>query len=96
MHYRFGKVKREHSMIKDVLPLFIKISQLEQVSSIIPGRIKPIVGNYSSPVIELKVKTASGFKCIAKSGRSVQEVFIVTDVADEVIEILRKMKVLEK
>lgn len=96
MHYRYGKIKREHSMIKDVLSIFIKVSELESVSTIIPGRIKPITGNYPKPVLELKTLTPSGFKCIAKSGRSVQEVFIVTEETDSVIETLTRQKILSK
>lgn len=95
MHYRQGKVKREHSIIKDVLPLLMKVSAVKEISTIVPGRIKPIVGNYPEPVLEFKVKTDSGIKCIVKSSRSVQEVFIVTDDTEIVLSKLRVLKFLK-
>jgi hypothetical protein len=95
MIYRFGKIKREHSTIKDLIPLLTKVSRNPAITSIIPGRIKPIIGNYPQPILELKMKTQSGFKCSAKSSRSVQEVFIVTDSVDQVILELKKEKLLK-
>jgi len=95
MKNRIKSVKREHSTIKDIVPLLEKITLLEQVKSIIPGRIKPIVGNYPKPILEYTTHTSSGFKCIAKSSRSVQEVFIVTDYTEEVMELLQTMKLLK-
>lgn len=89
MHYRSKKIKREHSIINGLLPLLEKLAEDESIRSIIPGRIKPIVGNYPKVILEFKVNTDSGIKCIAKSGRSVQEVFIVTDEIEKVKENLR-------
>ncbi len=94
MHYRIKKIKREHSTIKDLIPLLTKITALQEVRSIIPGRIKPIVGNYPIPVLELKAMTLSGFKCSVKSSRAVQEIFVVTDEVEKVIGLLKKMKLL--
>jgi hypothetical protein len=93
MHYRQGKIKREHSIIKDVFELLQKVEKLEMITTIVPGRIKPIRGNYPTAILELKTKSSNGFKCIAKSSRSVQEVFIVTEESniEKVIAELKKM-----
>ena len=78
MHYRKNNVKREHSVIDNIIPLLEDITKLPFVKSIVPGRIKPISGNYPKARIEFKTITPSGVKCLAKSGRATQEIFIVT------------------
>ncbi|MFW5719609.1 MAG: DUF2103 domain-containing protein [Candidatus Dojkabacteria bacterium] len=88
MKYRQSKIKREHSIIKGLFELLQNISHNADIKSIIPGRINPISGNYPEPVIEVKYVTDSGLKCIAKSGRSAQEVFIVTDFPDRIKAVL--------
>jgi hypothetical protein len=88
MKLRIKGVKREHSTIKGIVPLLEKITAREEVSAIIPGRIKPIVGNYPKPVIEFKMETPSGIKCSAKSERSVQELFIVTKDYKKTLEFI--------
>ncbi len=90
MKLRIKNVKREHSTIKDIIPLLERITKDPDITGIIPGRIKPIVGNYPKPVLEFKVLTQSGFKCIAKSARSVQEIFLITDKAADVLDRMRK------
>lgn len=89
MKLRKKGVKREHSTIKDIIPLLESITKRSEVSAIIPGRIKPIVGNYPSPRLEFKTRTPSGIKCIAKSSRSVQEVFIITTNPELTIEYIQ-------
>jgi hypothetical protein len=96
MRNRIKSVKREHSTIKDILPLLEKIASMPFIKSIIPGRIKPIVGNYPKPIVEFKTLTQAGFKCIAKSSRSVQEVFIVCDDVEESIRLLTEMDLIQK
>ena len=89
MHYRKNNVKREHSTIKDIIPLLEEITDLPYVKSIVPGRIKPISGSYPKAVIEYKTKTATGIKCLAKSDRATQEIFIVTSNIDELIKFIQ-------
>lgn len=96
MKNRINAVKRQHSTIKDIIPLLEKITRTPEVKAIIPGRIKPVAGNYPKPQIEFKVRTASGFKCIAKSSRSVQEIFIITDETDTVIKFLQEQKLIKR
>ena len=89
MRLRNKKIKVQHSIIDGLFPLLQKISQLEIVKTIVPGRIKPVSGNYPKLVLEYTAPTDSGIKCIAKSSRSVQEVFIVTDYVDDLLSLLR-------
>lgn len=78
MKKRKNKVKREHTVLKEIIHILEKITLVPGVASIIPGRIKPIKGNHPAPYLSLTVSTESGYKCIAKSSRAVQEIFIVT------------------
>jgi hypothetical protein len=89
--YRKNNVKREHSTIAGIIPLLEEMTKLPYVQSITPGRIKPIKGSYPKAVIEYKTITQSGAKCLAKSGRATQEIFVVcTD--NEALEWFLKMK----
>lgn len=91
MHYRRNNVKREHSTISGIVPLLEKLTALPFVNAIIPGRIKPINGNYPYPVIQFTTMTDSGIKCLAKSGRATQEVFIISSDVTKIIEYLKEL-----
>lgn len=91
MKLRKKGVKREHSTIKGIIPLLEKITATHEVTGIIPGRIKPIVGNYPKPILEFKTLTPTGIKCIAKSQRSVQEVFIITTDIEKTLAFIKEM-----
>lgn len=88
--YRSNKIKQEHSIIEDVLPLLETVAELSLVKSIIPGRINRRKGSGIQPYIQLKYNTPTGIKAIAKNSSSLQEIFIVTDQPEEVTEELQK------
>jgi hypothetical protein len=91
MRNRIKSVKREHSTIQGLVPLLEKLTKLPAIKAIIPGRIKPIIGNYPEIKLEFKMKTPSGFKCLAKSGRAVQEVFIITNEVEKTLLMLNSI-----
>lgn len=95
MNKRRNKVKRDHTVLKEVIPILEKITSVNGVNSIIPGRIRPIKGNYPKAILYFTVSTESGFKCIAKSSRAIQEIFIVTE-DEECIEALYEMQLIFK
>ncbi|MEC9489029.1 MAG: DUF2103 domain-containing protein [Halanaerobium sp.] len=82
--YRTNKVKHEHTIIEDVLPLLEEVALLSRVKSIIPGRINRRKGSGVRPYLQMKYNTPTGIKAIAKNSSSLQEVFIVTDYQEEV------------
>lgn len=92
MKLRRNNVKREHSTIKDIIPILEKITKQPNVKGIIPGRIKPIRGSYPKARIEFKVFTDSGIKCLAKSDRAVQEVFIICTEIEKTLKLLIDLK----
>lgn len=90
--YRVNKIKQEHTIIDDIYPLLLKVSDLEEVHSIIPGRINRRSGNGGiRPHLTLKYNTPTGIKLIAKTNSSLQEVFVVTDFPEATMQLLKEM-----
>ncbi len=92
MKYRKNKIKTEHSIIKG-LRRFLEdnISDLDHVTGIIPGEIKVGRATGENLAVSYKYSTLSGAKLIARSGTSVQEVFVITKDPEELkalIELL--------
>lgn len=93
--YKIDKIKQEHTIIEDVLPLLEDISIHPLVKSIIPGRINRRKGSGVQPFLRLKYNTSSGFKVLAKNSSSIQEVFIVTDSPEELVKWLKSKKLVQ-
>lgn len=89
MKHRKNKIKRQHSIIKGLRGfLEDRLSPLDFIESIIPGEIK--VGKKTGENLEVRYRynTVSGAKLIARSGTSVQEVFVVTSQPEKLKEII--------
>ena len=73
-------VKRQHEIIKDILPILEGIAKFEGVVKVVPARI-----SYSSkrgiaqPEIKFQRETLSGFKLMAHGKGAIQEIFVVVD-----------------
>lgn len=94
MKYRKNKIKTEHSIIKG-LRRFLEdnISDLDHVTGIIPGEIKVGRATGENLAVSYKYSTRTGAKLIARSGTSVQEVFVITKSPEELkalIDLLGK------
>jgi hypothetical protein len=75
MKYRRRGVKREHSVIEGFAAVFERLAALPGVAGVIPGRIAQNPTRH--PGLVLKGETTTGFKLLAKTRTSVQEVFVV-------------------
>ncbi|MCK8826508.1 DUF2103 domain-containing protein [Natroniella acetigena] len=93
--YRANKIKREHTIIEDILPLLENLSKLTIVKSIIPGRINRRGGSGIPPHLKLKYNTPSGIKVLAKNSSSIQEVFVVTDEPDQAMKVMKERKLVK-
>lgn len=89
--YRHNKIKQEHTIIEDVLPMLEDIAISRLIKSIIPGRIHRRKGSGVPAYLQLKYNTQSGIKLIAKNSSSLQEIFVVTDYPDKTMEYLKKL-----
>lgn len=76
MKHRRNKVKREHGIIENALEWLEELSQLAEVTDIIPGVID--VNHSSERGIVYKYQTQTGCKLLLKSNGSIQEAFVVT------------------
>ncbi|MEQ9618177.1 MAG: DUF2103 domain-containing protein [Deltaproteobacteria bacterium] len=89
MKHRKNKIKRQHSIIKGLQNfLETNVSPNEFVESVIPGEIKVGKTTGENLVVRYKYATVSGAKLIARSGNSVQEVFVVTSEPEKLKEII--------
>lgn len=88
MRHRKLKIKRQHGMIKG-LKKFLEdnISSLEFVDGILPGEIKVSNATGERLIVKYQYSTISGAKLIAKSGTSIQEVFVVTGSPERLKEV---------
>jgi hypothetical protein len=75
MRHRRRGVKREHSVLADFASVFERVAALPAVEGVIPGRIANNPTRH--PGLVLKGETATGFKLLAKTTTSIQEVFVV-------------------
>lgn len=67
-----------------------EISTLDFVEGIIPGEIKVGSATGENLIVKYKYTTISGAKLIARSGSSVQEVFVVTSSPEGLRKVIEK------
>ena len=85
-----GRLVLNHSTnIEGLIPLLEKLALNINIRTITPAVISRARGRSSSLTLRLSVKTISGYKAIARKGRTAQEVFISTDLSkDELKKII--------
>lgn len=92
MKHRKNKIKRKHGMIKG-LQKFLEdhISTKEYVDGIIPGEIKVGSATGENLIVRYQYSTVSGAKLIARSGSSVQEIFVITNSTENLKELIENL-----
>ncbi|MDG2991430.1 DUF2103 domain-containing protein [Candidatus Synechococcus calcipolaris G9] len=84
-----GRVVLNHSThIPGLIPVLERIAQADGITTVIPGVIAPVKGR--SPHLQLRVSVPikGGFKVIARRGKTVQEVFILTALSQSALECI--------
>ena len=82
-----GRVVVTHSTyIEGLIPLLKKLSRREGIKTVTPGIIKRVNGFSEKLNIKITRPIKGGFKLIARKGRSMQEIFIITSYAEEVLK----------
>jgi len=91
MKHRKNKIKRQHGIIKG-LKKFLEhnVSPLDSVEGVIPGRIKVGKTPGENLIVSYQYNTVSGAKLIARSGTSVQEVFVITNDPERLKEVIEE------
>ena len=82
-----GRLVWNHSTHLDgLIPILEKLTNCDGISTITPG----VLGRVKSHIPHLKLKVSvpirGGFKLIARQGKSVQEVFIITTLSQTDLE----------
>ena len=82
-----GRLVWNHSTHVDgLIPILEKLLNFAGIRTVTPGVISRSKGH--SPRLKLKVSVPirGGYKAIARQGKTVQEVFIVTDLSQKELE----------
>ncbi|HAX43275.1 MAG TPA: DUF2103 domain-containing protein [Bryobacteraceae bacterium] len=81
-----GRLKIEHSIIDGLRPALERLLWHEEIRSIIPGVIRQVRDAKGPVKIRVTVATQNGWKAIALSAGSRQELFISTSLSKEALE----------
>lgn len=74
-----GRLVWNHSThLPGIIPILEKLVECEGITTITPGRIKKTRSHIPKLKLKVSVPIRGGYKLIARQGKTVQEVFIVT------------------
>jgi hypothetical protein len=82
MKYNQGKIKKEHHLMKEFLPLLHALEKVAEVQRIIPGKIARQQSGSSFLGISYSYNTPSWLKYMMKKWGTAQELFITCAEAD--------------
>ena len=84
-----GRLVLNHSSnIEGLIPILKKLALDINIRTVTPAIISRVKGRSSKLIIRLSVKTISGYKAIARKGKTAQEVFISTDLSKDELKSL--------
>ena len=76
-----GRLVTTHSTyIEGLIKKLKRIEEDEEIKTITPGRIQRCKSNKERFYIKITTRIAGGYKLIARSGKTVQEIYIITDL----------------
>ena len=74
-----GRLVQNHSTnIKGLIKWLKKISKRDEIKTVTPASLSRTNGREERLTLKVTVKTNEGFKLLARKGKLVQEVFVVT------------------
>ena len=87
-----GRLVKNHSThIEGLIKWLKKIASSNDIKTVTPASLSKTNGRGESLSIKITVKTNEGYKLLARKGKLVQEVFLVTNLdKNEIIEIIEK------
>ncbi len=82
-----GRLVLNHSThIPGLIPLLERLTKLDGIQTITPGVIARVRGHCPRMQLRVSVPIRGGFKVIARQGKTVQEVFILTVLRQDELE----------
>ena len=87
-----GRLVQNHSThIEGLIKWLKKIAAIDDIKTVTPASLSKTNGRGEKLGLKVTVKTNEGYKLLARKGKLVQEVFLVTNLEEnEVIEIIKK------
>ena len=84
-----GRLVWNHSThLPGLIPLLEKLITFRGIQTVTPGEIKRVRGHCPKMRLRISVPIRGGYKVIARQGKTVQEVFIVTPLSQKEVETL--------
>ncbi|MBV9385519.1 MAG: DUF2103 domain-containing protein [Chroococcidiopsidaceae cyanobacterium CP_BM_ER_R8_30] len=90
-----GRLVWNHSThIPGLIPILERLTQQDCIQTITPGVIGRVKGHCPQMQLRVSVPIRGGFKLIARQGKTVQEVFVLTSLSQDKLEesIVKAMK----
>ena len=89
-----GRLVQNHSTnIEGLIKWLKRLAEYQEIKTVTPASIFKTNGRGEKLAIKITVKTNEGFKLLARKGKLVQEVFIVTNLdKNEIEELINKSK----
>ncbi|WAL60993.1 DUF2103 domain-containing protein [Thermocoleostomius sinensis] len=82
-----GRLVWNHSThIAGLIAVLERLTEVEGISTITPAVIGPARSKHPALQLKVSVPIRGGFKVIARKGKSVQEVFVLTTLSKEALE----------
>lgn len=82
-----GRLVWNHSThLPGLIPVLERLITHEGIQTVTPGVIGRVKGHIPKLTVRISVPIRGGFKAIARSGKTVQEVFIVTPLSQGELE----------
>ena len=90
-----GRLVWNHSThLPSLIPILERLCELEGIQTVTPGVIGRVKGHCPHLKLRVSVPIRGGFKLIARLGKTVQEVFVITSwerekLQDEIAKLLK-------
>jgi hypothetical protein len=82
-----GRLVWNHSThLSGLIPILEKLIECEGITTVTPGRIKKTRSHIPKMKLKISVPIRGGYKVIARQGKTVQEVFILSTLAQSELE----------
>lgn len=82
-----GRLVWNHSThLSGLIPILKKLVKCKGVSTVTPGRIKKTRSHIPKIKLKVSVPIRGGYKVIARQGKTVQEVFVLTILEQSQLE----------
>ena len=86
-NHETGRLVWNHSThIEGLIPILEKLLTYQGIHTITPGVLSRAKGHSPHLKLRISVPIRGGYKAIARQGKTVQEVFIVTDLTQQELE----------